>query len=422
MWIFFKLAWRNILRFKRRSFITFISSSLGLALLILSLSFMNGIDRNSMENIINSQQSHLTLFAPGYFEKRSDMPLAPFISEPDGICEVFRTLPGVQAVEARIRFASTLISGADELPCMGIAVDPMHNPNLFNIRERLTEGQWLVDDDGILVGRNLAEDLGLVVGDAVTLRLIIPGESDQFSWNAMDVHIRGIFDSGNPAIDKGAIFIALKTAQIALSLQNRATEIALRLENADEGNLEDTKVLIGSTVRTLGFEAEVYSWKDLENTFLAISAMKTRNSFLIILVMLVISAVGIVNTMLMAVMERTREIGMMSAMGMKAREIMTLFILEGGLIGLMGAFWGCALGGSAAAYFQWQGLSFDVFGKTMTRMSEAIYPVKGVMYAELSVDTLLMVFFFGTAISLIAGTWPAVKAARLNPIQALRHI
>jgi putative ABC transport system permease protein len=127
--------------------------------------------------------------------------------------------------------------------------------------------------------------------------------------------------------------------------------------------------------------------------------------------------------MLMAVMERTREIGMLSALGMKKWEIMTLFIFEGGFIGAIGSLLGCILGGLGSWYLEVKGWSiFSSFGETFQKLSQAVYPVKDVYYADLTLDVLVMTFLFGVAISVIAGFYPARKAAKLNPVEALKHI
>ena len=378
--------------------------------------------KDSMNNILDSSQSHLTLFAEGYHKDRDRMPTTPFIPDSDRITVDLENLKGVKATESRIRFAATLIRGSDELPCLGIAVDPVRNPKLFNIKECLVDGYWLEEDEGILIGTGLSRDMGLKTGDTLTLRLIGDSSEDGFSWNAMDVVVRGIFDSNNPGIDRSVLFISLETARRALALEGGATEIALKLQQDDDRFISSVKTKLKTAVGHMSPGFEVFSWKELENTFLAVSQMKTRNSSIIIMVMLLIASVGIVNTMLMAVMERTREIGMLAAMGMKSREIMVLFILEGGFIGMIGSFCGCIIGGLISWLLQVYGMSLDSFGQTIIRMSEAIYPVKGTFYAHITLDTLGTVFVFGTAIATLASAWPARKAARMDPIRALRQI
>jgi putative ABC transport system permease protein len=423
MWTLLKLAFRNIFRFKRRTFITFTAISVGLALLIITICLMNGIDKQSISNIINCQTSHIKIFKKGYFDKRDDLPMNITITEPDRIRSLIKDIPGIEGTESRILFGTGLIKGPDELPCLGVAIDPDVDPGLFNIKESLVEGEWLERDDAkILVGKNLAKDIGLSVGDTVTVRMVTSTDKDDFSWNAVDLEVKGIFDSGNPTVDRGRIFMPLAQAMEGLSMENQVTEIVVRLDSDDDNAILTAQKRAEEILQTQDEDFEVVTWKDLAGMFLAVSKMKTQRSGIIIMIMLIIASMGIINTMLMAVMERTREIGMLTAMGMKKSEIMRLFIFEGSFIGAIGSLLGCILGGLASWYLEVKGWSITAFGETFQKISEAVYPVKDVYYAHLSMDVLVMTFIFGLAISIIAGAYPAAKAAKLNPVEALRHI
>ncbi len=420
-----KLAFRNVFRFKRRTFITFSAVSLGLAILIISLSLMNGIDKQSINNIVNSQISHLKLFSKGYYDKRDDLPMDITIQEPAVIQQLLTQSPLVKESESRIQFAAGLIKGMDELPCIGIAIQPLRNPRLFNIKQSLVEGEWLEPDDNkVLLGKNLAEDIGISVGDILTIRLIVSSAEENFSWNAIDVEVKGIYETGNPNIDSGYLLIPLKAAQEGLSMGNAVTEIAVRLtlDSTDIKGLDKELARLGSMLQAKRPDIEAYSWKDLAGTFLAISKMKTKNSSMIIMIMLFIASMGIVNTMLMAVFERTREIGMLSAMGMKKREIKALFIMEGALIGIMGSILACILGGLGGWYLEVNGMDFSMMGETMQKLTSAVYPVKDVFYADLTFGVLALTFILGTVVSIIASYYPAKRAAEMSPVKALKHI
>jgi putative ABC transport system permease protein len=423
MWTLFKLSFRNIFRFKRRTFITLSAISVGLGLLILSICLMNGVDKQSISNIINCQTSHIKIFKAGYFEKRDELPMDITIKDPDRIRSLLKDVPGILGTESRVLFGAGLIKGMDELPCLGVAIDPLVDPGLFIIKDSLVEGAWLDPDDAkMLVGKSLAKDIGLSVGDLVTVRLITSTGKEDFSWNAVDLEVKGIFASGHPTVDNQRIIIPLKIAGESLSLDSQVTEIVVRLNSDDDKTITTAQTRIKEILKTREDRFEVVTWKDLAGMFLTISKMKTRNSGMIIFIMLFIASMGIINTMLMSVMERTREIGMFSAMGMKKSEIMTLFIFEGGFIGAIGAFLGCILGGLASWYFEVKGLSFAGWGDTVQKLTESIYPVKNVFYADLTVDVLVMTFIFGVGIAVLASFYPARKAAKLNPIEALRHI
>lgn len=420
-----KLAFRNVFRFKRRTVITFSAVSLGLAILIISLSLMNGIDKQSINNIVNSEVSHLKLFSKGYYEKKDDLPMDITIQKPADIQKLLTQSPLVKESESRIQFAAGLIKGMDELPCIGIAIQPNRNPRLFNIKQSMVEGEWLEpQDQKVLLGKNLAEDIGIKVGDVLTIRLIVSSAEENFSWNAIDVEVKGIFDTGNPNVDSSYLLIPLHVAQEGLSMGDSVTEIAVRLtlEATDMRGLDKEMARLDSMLRNKQPGVEAYSWKELAGTFLAISKMKTKNSSMIILIMLFIASMGIVNTMLMAVFERTREIGMLSAMGMKKWEIKLLFIFEGAFIGVMGSILACILGGLVSWYLEVKGMSISMVGDTMQKLTSAVYPVKNVFYADLTVGVLALTFILGTAVSIVASYYPAKRAAEMSPVKALRHI
>jgi putative ABC transport system permease protein len=418
-----KMAFRNIFRFKRRTFITFSSISFGLALLIITITLMNGIDKQSISNIINCQTSHLKVFKKGYFDQREKLPMEMTIANPESIRELLKDIPGIKATESRILFAAGLIKGMDELPCLGVAIQPEIDPDLFKIKESLVQGTWLEPGEAkMVIGIDLAEDIGVKVGDIVTVRMVTSSAEEDFSWNAVDFEVKGLYDSGNPAVDSARIIVPMTQALEGLSMESEVTEIVIRLESDSDSLIKRVQREVEEKLVASKVPLEVYTWKDLAGVFLAISEMKTKRSSFIVMIMLLIASMGIVNTMLMAVMERTREIGMMTAMGMKKSDIMWLFVFEGGFIGIIGSLLGCVLGGLGSWYLEVYGWSMDFMGEAMKKMSTAFYPVKDVYYADLTFDVLLMTFILGTVISMAASFYPARKAAKLNPIDALRHI
>jgi len=419
----FKLAFRNVFRFKRRTFITFTAVSVGLALLIIMICLMNGVDKQSIDNIVNSETSHIKIFKRGYFEKKDELPMDLRIDDADDVRSWLSDRPEIRRMEKRILFGASIIKGMDELPCLGVAMEPEQDPFIFNIKASLLEGDWLKPDDtGILIGKDLADDVGLKVGDLVTVRLISSSDRENFSWNALDVEVKGLFDTGNPNTDGQVLILPLARAQQALSMGSGATELVIRLNVADptDPSIEATRKEVQAILKRRGADLEVYSWKELAGEFLIISKMKTRNSSMIIMIMLIIAAMGIANTMLMAVLERTREIGMLAALGMKKSQILVLFLIEGGIIGVIGSLVGCLLGGLGGWYLQVHGwkLGSEAFGD----ITASFYPLKNVFYADLSLDVLVMTFVLGTVIAVVTSFYPALKAARLNPVDALRHI
>jgi putative ABC transport system permease protein len=415
----FKLALRNVFRYKRRTVITFSTISLGLGLMAIGMSLYNGVDKQSMNNIVDSQTGHLKIFAEGYFEKKDDLPLELTIDNPQKIKALLRNNNEIQGTESRILFMATLIKGLDEIPCIGVGVEPESDPLVFNIKESLKEGSYLEpSDQKVLVGSNLAKDLGLYVGEEIVIRMF--SSTEDYVWNAMDLEIKGIVDTSNPMVNSQNIFIPLALAQESLSLGGKATEITIRLK--EDTQIPTVQSSIQEILSPLEGNYEVFSFNELESGYNEVLRMKSRIQAIIPLIMLLIASLGIINTMLMAVLERTREIGMMAAMGMRKLEVLRLFIYEGALIGFFGSLTGCFLGAIGGWYLEVKGMSLSSFGEEMINILETSFPIKDVFYGDLTLGILLFTLVFGTVVAILASIYPAYKAVRVEPIRALRHV
>ncbi len=413
---------RNIFRFKRRTLITLSAVSIGLALLIIGISMMNGLDKQSLNNIINSQTSHMKIFNKGYYEEKDELPTDKVLKNCFPLLEKLKNIKHITGTERRILFPCSLIKGSDELPCIGAGIEPELDPFVFNIKQSLIEGTWLEDGEyQIVIGEDFANDMRIKLGDIVTARMITSKDENNFTWNALDFEVKGIFDTNNPNIDRGYIFLPLGITQDAMSMDSGVTEVVIRLDTFDINKIEEVKAQIKEEIRKGELGYDVFSWDQLAGDFLAISKMKTKNTVILIMIMLFIASMGIVNTMLMAVLERTREIGMMKALGMNRLEIKKVFLFEGGFIGVLGSLLGCFLGGLGGWSLEVYGMSMKSYGKTYEEVVAAFYPLKDTFYGDLTFDLMLYTFLLGTIISVAATYYPASRAAKMDPVEALRH-
>ena len=413
-----KLAFRNVFRYRRRTVITFSAISYGLGLMALGICLYNGVNTHAMDSIINNQTAHLKILAPGYFEEKDEVPLEFTIDEPQRLKSLLKDNKEIQGIESRILFQASIISGMDELPCLGVAIEPEADPFVFKIKDSITDGRFLESSEPkIILGSGLAQDLGLQVGDEVVLRMFL--STEDFIWNALDMEITGIAKTENPTVNRMTVFIPLSIAQEALSLGNRVTELAIRIE--DKNQLLDVKDSIQKRLASLDTDYEVMSFQEYASDFVELMKMRSRIQVLIPLMMILIASLGIVNTMLMAVLERTREIGMLAAMGMRKMEVMLVFIFEGAIIGFFGSLAACVIGGLGGWYLETKGFSMAFMGKELTDKLLSFLPME-VFYGDLTTGTLLFTLALGIVVSILASLYPAYKAVRLDPIQALRHV
>ena len=314
---------------------------------------------------------------------------------------------------------ASLINGVDELPCTGVAMDTESPDTVFEIRPSLVDGEFLEPGERkMLIGSDLARDLMLKVGDTCVIRMFT--STEDFVWNALDLEVKGIFQTDNPQVNMGTIFIPLGVAREALSLERDVTEIVLKLKNRKIA--DPMKGRIQSTLKGLPDELEVVTYKEQMTEFLEMLRMRSQAQALFPLIMLLIATLGIVNTMLMAVLERVREIGMLRAMGMKRKDIMKLFILEGAFIGFFGSIVGCIIGALGGWYLEVKGFSMGGLGQEISDMIASVYPARDVFYGDLTIGVLVFTLVFGTAVSILASLYPAYRAVKIDPIKALRHV
>jgi ABC-type lipoprotein release transport system permease subunit len=180
------------------------------------------------------------------------------------------------------------------------------------------------------------------------------------------------------------------------------------------GTIEDITLDITTKVQKAGYDYEVLHWEELAPELAQFTEMEKSMSFLFLSIVIIVAAIGILNTMLMAVYERVKEVGVMAAFGYKRRDILVLFVLEGLFIGVVAAVLGSVLGVGITYYSSVVGIDF-AGADVVEFMEPHIYP-------RLSVYDVVYPFLFAVGIALLAALYPAYKASRLEPVEALRHV
>jgi putative ABC transport system permease protein len=404
-----KLAFRNIFRNFRRTFFTFIAIAVGLALMLMADSLLQGIDAESFAKIINYETGHIKIFPLGYQKDKDNLPLDKLIASPESVVAELENDPAVIGVTSRVNFRIMLSDRIDEIPAIGIAVNTADDESVFQLKQAVAQGQFLVgSEEAMLIGDKLAQDFGVGVGDYLT----VLARTKYDTYQALDLRIKGILRTDDPQIDWYSIVIPLDVGQSSLDLKQGVTEIDIKLKDINNADLFKNK--LAKEIPGL----EIATWKDLSEDVLAISKAKYAGSFTIFFAIVLISLIGISNTILMAAFERTKEIGMMGAMGMKRGEIVKLFVLEGTMIGLLGSIVGCLLG--ALLVGGWMvpiGIDFSQF---MRQMGPIGYRTTGHFTGTWHVIMFPIAFVFGLAVSALTSIYPAVVASRMEPSEALR--
>ncbi len=404
-----KLAFRNIFRNFRRTFFTFIAIAVGLALMLLADSMLQGIDSQSFAKIINYETGHVKIFSLGYQKEKDDLPLDKLIAAPSGIISTLRSDAAVAGVTSRVNFRIMLSDRIDEIPAIGIAINPADDASVFELKQAVAQGQFLVgSEEAMLIGSKLAKDFNVGVGDYLT----VLARTKYDTYQALDLRIKGILQTDDPQIDWYSVVIPLDVGQSSLDLKQGVTEIDIKLKNINDADVFKNKI----SKEIPGME--IATWKDLSEDVLAISKAKYTGTFTLFFAIVLISLIGISNTILMAAFERVKEIGMMGAMGMKRGDIVKLFVLEGTMIGLFGSIFGCLLG--ALLVGGWMvpyGIDFSAF---MRQMGPIGYRTTGRFTGEWHLIMFPIAFVFGIVVSALTSIYPALVASRMEPSEALR--
>ena len=405
-----KLAWRNLWRNWRRTAIALIAIVLGLVLLLLLTSVIAGSDQAIFGNAVKVYGGAVQVHAPGYRARANRLPLLP-LDNPDAVVQAALTQPTVIAAAKRIHTGGILVNGDATQPVAITAIQPSTEAPLSVQAANIVAGRYLEDGEGdaIVIGQALADILGAGVGDRITLL----GHSKHETMRQRTVTIVGIYDLGAPDLEKGTAFITLEEAQSLFNLNDQSTEVAISLSDV----MHETSVIPALQAALPGYEVD--SWKTLKPEITETMATKQMFVTVIGLIVILIASIGILNLQLMAVFERTREMGVLAALGMKGRQIMALFLVEGTLIGVVGAVIGCLAGvGLVLLIRQVGGINFSSVGN----MGEITALMGSHLMPALTLADVVSRGVIVAVIAALASLYPAWQAARKEPAAALHHV
>ena len=410
---YIKLAWRNMWRNWRRTLIAAIAIVLSMFLLILFQAFMDGTDQAIYGNTVRLYGGNVLIHAPGYREKSSRLPMLP-LADTDAILAAVRAEPNVLAASRRINTGG-LVSNRDASQAVNItAIEPAIEGPISLAAENIVAGRFLVPDDGdsIVIGKALADHLKVSVGDRVSLL----GRRKDESMRQRSMTVVGIFNLGLGDAEKSLLFMNLPTAQTLYNLRGEVTEVAVILEEIGQENK-----LINDIAPQFP-NHEVDSIVTLRPEFS--DALATDRLFGLLFggILLLMGAIGILNLMLMAVFERTREMGVLAAIGLKGRQIMALFVLEGSFIGLIGAIVGCIFTWLLILWIGKIGIDLSAFATDIAEAGE-IYALMGtVLYPAIAPITIISYGFAAVIVAALASLIPAWQASRREPAESLHYV
>jgi putative ABC transport system permease protein len=403
-----RMAWRNVWRNKRRTLIAWVAITLGLVFLAFMDGSIAGFQQAIFGNAVRLQGGNVQVHAPGYREKAKRLPLLPLV-DADAVVQAARAQPQVVAASRRINTGGFVSSREATMPVMISGIEPELEAPVGLLAQNTARGRYLAagDQDLILIGQAMAAQLKVDVGDRITLL----GRATHEQMRRRTMTVVGVYDLGLPEAEKEMVYISLAEAQTLFDLRDQATEVVVALQSVGQ-----EKIVVTALQAALP-AYEVASWQELNPEMNQSLQVDKQVMGIFGLVVLLIAGVGILNLMLMAVFERTREIGLLAAMGLKRHEILGLFLLEGVLIGLLGALVGCVLGGLVVVVIGQVGIKLSIagMGEMMGLLGDRLYPT-------LRIDLLLERALTVAVIAALASLYPAWQASRREPAEALHYV
>jgi putative ABC transport system permease protein len=401
------LAWRNVLRNRRRSVITVSSISVGLAALTFLWGFIDGGNRQMIENTTRYLAGDVQIHLKGYHD---DPTFDLTMDEAEPLLGIVRENPAVAAASLRMEGKALASQGDKSRGVMLVGIAPSVESNVTNLFEAVIAGQALSDErNSVLVGEKLAEALSLQVGH----ELVLVGQGYDGSIASTRVPVGGIFRTKIDELDGFIAVMPLPAVREFFAAPDGATAMALRLR--DRGQRESVEAQLSAR---LGPRYEIVGWPRL----LPLVAVSTRyhevTGFIVLAIFFVVVAAGVANPVLMAVLERTREFGIMLGIGTSPARLLRLVLYEAVLLGLLGLVIGNALGLAITGYYGYAGIDLSAFEaglRTMPGLADVIYPA---VRLERSVAISAVVF----ATACLVALYPAAKAARLDPVDAIRGV
>lgn len=401
-----RLAWRNIWRNKRRSVIILISVAVGVVATILMDTLSRGMVYQMLNNQIGSHVSHIQIHRLGF---KDNPAIQSTIPDADSVEFVLAHTNGIAHWSRRVLTYGLISSATSSSGVQIVGIDPAHERNVTTIEKSLTGGRYLSGEPNeAVIGKALAEKLDVALGDrVVAMASAIDGHvgSDVF-------RVIGIYETVSSEFDKSTIYISRSNAQEMLTLGGRVSEFAMVL--SDLGLLDATQTTLEEQ---LGPRYEVLTYAEVL-PILVLAIEVTEQSMVIFYAIIGIALIfGIINTMLMAIFERIHELGVLKAIGMLDRKLVAMVLGEAFFLGMIGTAAGFGLGYLIYLPLSHSGIDLAMFSEGLRSfgVGTTIYPV---LTWGVAADALLVIPF----IAVLGAVYPAIRAARLGPVEAIRHV
>ena len=403
-----RIAWRNIGRQSRRSLITAGAMAVGVAMSMAMVALFDGMFAKMFVTLVQTQMGHVQVHNPAWPKQHS---LHATMDEQ----RVMDQLAGVRgsAGVAPRAYGFALLGGKQTSTGVRLAgVDPDREAKVTLVHDHMVAGHYLREGEthDLILGSDLAENLKVKVGSEV---VAVTQAADGSLGNDL-YHVVGIYRTGSAMLDRGTAFMTLPDLQSLLVLPGKIHEVALLATDR-----RAVPALARRVKQSLaGDHLLVRTWDQIDPTAAQMVQMQNGMAWILLFIVFAVAAFGVLNTMLMSVFERTKELGVLKALGLTPWRMVWMVIFEAALLGLVAGAVGVGLGlGLDAALVHW-GLDLSAFTQGFSWAGVNFDPV---MRAVILPSRIVWIVVFLFVVAILSALWPAARAARLDPVQAMRE-
>ena len=407
--VFLMIAARNLLRNPRRTAIMVVGAAFGILGYVFVLGFFDGFFEQTIENSTRYLTGHVQIERPGF---RRDYAPELALDEPEALLGELRRLPGVAAAAPRVQAQALASTAAKSEGIVLIGIEPLAERAVTFIDRTIVQGSALAPsaDREAMIGRKLAEKLGLRLGE----KMVVMAQAANGELGTAAYRVGGIFATESSSFDGAFAFVTLPAAQSLLALGPRVSTINIRL---------DDRARVASAIKDLGLRLKAPGlafapWQELLPQLEEMVRFNRVVSNILLAVLLLVVATAIMNTVFMAVTERTREFGVMMALGTAPRAVQRMVVYETIVLMLLASLCGYGAGVALVLYFGSAGIDLSGFFQDYS----AIPGLTGIVYPQLMSATIVPPGIALLIAGVLVSLYPAAKAAQLDPSRAIRHV
>lgn len=399
------VAWRNIWRSKTRSLVILIAICLGLASGIFYMGFYKGMVDQRINSAIKTEASHIQIHHKEYLNNPDKRFL---IADADSVVQVIKSVQGVEAATSRVIMNTMIQSPTTGAGVKVTGVVPEDEKQVTNLYAKIFEGSYFEEGkrNPIVIGRKLADKLKVKLKSKVVITL----QDMQGNMTGASFKVEGIFETSNTAFDESCVFVRKSDlSRVMLMDANSCHEIAVLLKTNDD------LVPVDQTLQSKFPNLDVKTWREIMPEVSLVESSFGLTMVIFMGIILLALLFGIINTMLMAVLERTKELGMLMAIGMNKLRVFMMILLETVMLSFFGGVWGIFLGWLLNLYFGVKGIDLGTWATAYKSMGfdTLVYTT---LPMSVSMEIAVMVIVTGT----LASVYPALKALKLKPADAVR--